>query len=129
LCGIAESFEFGESRCPGGLSRGHACAVLLVFVSVNQVLVRLWTRVPGTGSGARAVCQMTRRAACGPRVMARCSMACLTGKCVRDGWQPQRSAARVQRRGERLGRAGIGLVAQATGRIRVRTDCVVRGSM
>jgi hypothetical protein len=47
-------FEFGAGMCLGKASRVCACAVWLVFVSVNQVLVRLWTRVPGTGSGAMA---------------------------------------------------------------------------
>jgi hypothetical protein len=72
---------------PGGTQSSclGVCAVLLVFVSVNQVLVRLWARVPGTGSGARACVSMTRQSACSPRVMARCSMACLTGKCVPCG--------------------------------------------
>jgi hypothetical protein len=37
------------------------------------------------GSGAMACVSMTRQSACSPRVMARCSMACLTGKCVPCG--------------------------------------------
>ena len=78
-------FEFGGCVCRDTEFRTGAHAVWLVFVSVNQVLVRLWTRVPGTGSGAMACVSMTRQSACSPRVMARCSMACLTGKCVPCG--------------------------------------------
>ena len=59
--------------------------MLLVFVSVNQVLVRLWMRVPGAGSGAIGVCQDDTAEALSPRAVARCSMACLTGKCVPCG--------------------------------------------
>ena len=72
-------FEFGGCACLGGKARAGACAVLLVFVSVNQVLVRLWMRVPGTGSGAIGVCQYDTAAALSPRAVARRSMACLTG--------------------------------------------------
>jgi hypothetical protein len=62
-----------------------ACAVMMVFVSVNQVLVRLWARVPGTGSGAIGVCHDDTADARSARAVARRSMACLTGKCVRVG--------------------------------------------
>ena len=51
------------TQCSGS----GAFAVLLVFVSVNQVLVRLWARVPGTGSGAMACVTMTRSSACSTR--------------------------------------------------------------
>jgi hypothetical protein len=78
-------FEFGGCACLDTEFGTGAPAVVLVFVSVNQVLVRLWARVPGTGSGAMACVSMTRQSACSPRVMARCSMACLTGKCVPCG--------------------------------------------
>jgi hypothetical protein len=44
-------FEFGIIVCPGIMPRVRVCAVMaaakvavLVFVSVNQVLVRLWAR-------------------------------------------------------------------------------------
>jgi hypothetical protein len=47
-------FEFGVSVRLGIMSRVYVCAVLsaafavvLFFVSVNQVLLRLWTRVIG----------------------------------------------------------------------------------
>jgi hypothetical protein len=66
VAGLAQyrgCFEFGESTSLGTVSRVGAFAVVLVFVSVNQVLVRLWTRVPGTGSGAMACVTMTRPSA------------------------------------------------------------------
>lgn len=57
------SFEFGGCACLDTEFQVGAFAVVLVFVSVNQVLVRLWTRVPGTGSGAMACVNMTRQSA------------------------------------------------------------------
>ena len=86
--GVAQyrgQFEFGGCACLDPVFQVGACAVVLVFVSVNQVLVRLWTRVPGPGSGAMACVSMTRQSACSAWVMARRSMACLTGKCVLRG--------------------------------------------
>jgi hypothetical protein len=59
-------FEFGGCACLDTEFRVGACAVLLVFVSVNQVLVRLWMRVPGTGSGAMACVSRTRPRRCAP---------------------------------------------------------------
>jgi hypothetical protein len=45
-------FEFGGRHCLDTVFRVAACAVMVVFVSVNQVLVRLWTRVPCQWPGA-----------------------------------------------------------------------------
>jgi hypothetical protein len=80
-----------------------ACAVMMVFVSVNQVLVRLWTRVPGAGSGASAGVMMTRRSALqgpghGPLFDGMSDREVRPAWEFLRGWQPQRSAARVQRR-------------------------------
>jgi hypothetical protein len=110
-------------RVPDGCVRRD-----VVFVSVNQVLVRLWMRVPGTGSGAMACVGMTRRSALSARAVARRSMACLTGKCVLRGMAaPVIGGEGSEALCERLIGSAAATLAQAVGvKQDPRQSCCVR---